>query len=520
MNRITMKSSPPLHRFAPDPAALAQGHRALTRARRWTIVGVSLSFLTLAALALLGDLPRPKSDVALMVLFAIALFLARLTSWPASSTQPSTDLRPRASLPSAGLDALLELLECACARLERGQHAVFDLLHMAFLYDELDLGDRAWLDARGVPRSRLFDAANNWADADDLHDPELCRALHREVSLMVAAMLDREHEDPYRAGLRSRGVVHLIGVGWLQASKASQDAALRYSRWLGGWAVSGAILGSLAVAAVAGLTCLTEPLTTCRLSRAPCRSAFGSPQQEYMVVVLVALAPLVVWCVAAAHRLVARRSFAAALPALALAEPGTPLSPEFSALRERLARRERHQRWRRAACSLLIPLLGLVAALILADELARVPYKVYWHNRQWLYFDLGRAEAALMTSTIAALLLASIGPARRGHQRLSARMWLGWLRRRRAGDVQRDDLLATLVHHRIDFVTSLANRRESLDVIADVLASASFRDRDAVLEQIEQARARAWTLDRTQLCALEDTLIACERTLADDRVTA
>jgi hypothetical protein len=517
-----MKLSPPLHRFTPDPAALAQGHRALARARRWTIVGVTVGFLTLAALALFGDLPRPKSDVALMVLLAVALFLARLTSWPASSTQPSADLRPRASLPSAGLDALVELLERACARLERGQNAVFDLLHMEFIYDELGLGECAWLDARGVPRSRLFDAANNWADADDLHDPELCRALHREVSLMVAAILDGEHEDPYRAGLHSRGLVDLPVAGWLQASKTSQDAALRYNRWLGGWAVSGATLGSLAVAAVAGLTHVTEPLTLCMYRHGQCRGALGSPQLEYMAAVLVwvVLAPLVLSCVAAAHRLVARRSFAAALPARALAEPGTPLSHEFSVLRERLARRERHQRWRRGAGSLLIPLLGLVATLILADELARAPWTVYLHDRQWLWFDLGLAEAALMTSTVAALLLASIGPARRGHQRLCARSWLGWLRRRRAGDVQRDDLLATLVHHRIELVTSLANRRESLDVIADVLASASFRDRDAVLEQIEHARARAWTLDRPQLCALEDTLIACERTLADDRVTS
>jgi hypothetical protein len=515
-----MKSSPPLHRFAPDPAALAQGHRALARARRWTIVSVSLSFLTLAALALFGDLPRPKSDVALMILLAIALFLARLTSWPASSTQPSTDLRPRASLPSASLDALVELLERACARLERGQHAVFDLLHMAFLYDELDPGDRAWLDACGVPRSRLFDAANNWADADDPHDPELCRALHREVSLMVAAMLDREQEDPYRAGLRSLNLVDLIGVGWLRTSKTGQDAALRHNRWLGGWVVSGAVLGSLAVAAVAALTRVTEPLTMCMPGHGHCRSAFGLPQREYMVVVLVVLAPLVVWCVAAAHRLVARHSFAVALPALAPAERATPLSHELSALRGRLARRrELHQQWSRGACSSLIPLLGLLAALILVDQLAAVPHEGHWHKGYFLYFGLSRVVAALMTTTTVALLLASIGPVRRGHRRLCAGLWLGWLLRRTA-NAQREDMLTTLVHHRIELATSLANRRESLDVISDVLASASFRDRNAVLEQIEHARARVWTLDRTQLGALEDTLIACERTLADDRVTA
>jgi hypothetical protein len=513
-----MKSSPVSHRFAPDPAALAQAHRALARARRWSVAGVSAGVLTLAAFPLLVRLRPWQITVALVVIMAVGLFLARLASWRASRSQGSTDLRPRASLPSAGLDALVEMLERACARLERGENAVFDPLHMEFIYDGLDLGERAWLDARGVPRTRLFDAANNWADADDPDDPELCRALHREVSLMVAAILDREQEDPYRAGLRSLNLVDLIGVGWLRTSKTSQDAALRDNRWLGGWAVSGAILGSLAVAMLAGLTRVTEPLTLCIPGHGECRSAFGLPQQEYMVVVLVVLAPLVVWCVAAAHRLVARHSFAVALPALAPAERGTPLSHEFSALRERLARRrELHQQWSRGACSSLIPLLGLVAALILADVLARVPHEGHWHKGYWLYFGLSQAVAALMTTTVAALLLASIGPVRRGHRQLCARLWLRWLRRR-AANAQREDMLATLVHHRIELATSLANRRESLDVIADVLAGASFRDRDAVLEQLEQARARAWTLDRTQLRALEDTLIACERTLADDRV--
>jgi hypothetical protein len=161
-------------------------------------------------------------------------------------------------------------------------------------------------------------------------------------------------------------------------------------------------------------------------------------------------------------------------------------------------------------------LLGLLASLILVDQLAAVPHEGHWHKGYFLYFGLSRVVAALMTTTVAALLLASIGPVRRWHRRLCAGLWLGWLRRRTA-NAQREDMLTTLVHHRIELATSLANRRESLDVISDVLASASFRDRDAVLEQIEQARARAWTLDRTQLCALEDTLIACERELAGDR---
>jgi hypothetical protein len=221
---------------------------------------------------------------------------------------------PRTGLSSAGLKELVELLERACERLERGQDAVFDTSYMDYIYHGLDDGDRTWLDMRSVPRERLFDMAANWAEADDPEDPELCRAIHREASLILAAILDHEPEDPYRAKLRSHSLADLLGLGWLHRNASEQDATFLRNHRLGRRFVRGTVLGCVVLAFVAMLAHMNKSLDVCIPGVESCRVAIGKPDLEFAGGILIVLLPLMLAAVGAAQRFVVRRSFGIALP--------------------------------------------------------------------------------------------------------------------------------------------------------------------------------------------------------------
>jgi hypothetical protein len=513
-----MQPARPTSRVAADPAALAQGHRALGSARRWTLISVGLGTLTLGAFLWLDAnerfwIPRDSDSpvISLTVLISIAALLLLISAQPAPGDRIWTlerdpSLRPRSPLPSPGLEALVELLEHACARLERGRDDLLDTVYMEYLYSALDHHERAWLEQRGVPRARLFDAASNWAEADHTDDPELCRAIHRELSLILAAIVGHEHEDPYRANLRSSSLLDLIGVRWLVAAARKQNDAMRENHRSGVWIVVGTLLGSWALAVLGALSRVTEPLSICMPGQGYCRSAIGGPQLEFAIVVLVATFPFLLWSVGAAHRLIARRNFAVALPVLAPGQPQADNGPgqPLSRLRHAI---QQSSRW---LCIVVLPAIALIAALDLLHDAGRVVRGQLWLG----YPHTEYAAGALMVTTVAALLLASNRAVHRGHRRLCARVWLAWLRHRCGQDPARAEMLAELVRHRIEIATSLSNRGESLDSITHSLTRAQLGEQAAVLEQLEQARARRYSLDQAQLRALEDTLIACERELA------
>lgn len=296
-------------RCAPDPAALAQGHRALARSRAWAIATVVVAAMTYAgSLALDPGLRFPLIVSCIAIVAAVVLLCVRLAPTHVRPDQPVEDL------PSAGIRVLVELLERACKRLERGQDDVFDMLYLEYVFHDFDPRDRAWLDARGISRNRLFNVATNWLDADHPNDPELCRAIHREVSLMLAAIFDREYKDPYRASLGSQSLGDLIGLSWLRAGARRQDAALRHNRARGRRLVGWTAILCAYVAMFAALDDMDVPLEVCMPGVDGCRFAFGLAELVFASAVLAAMLPLIVCTVSAAQLFIARRSFAIALP--------------------------------------------------------------------------------------------------------------------------------------------------------------------------------------------------------------
>jgi hypothetical protein len=300
----------PTHRIAPDPAALAQGYRALARARTWTLVSFILGALLLVALVSLEIGRQFELSLAAFVFLATTGGLLGLIPLAPPARAPLD----RSRTPSANLQELVELLEHACERLELGQDVVFDTSHMDYIYHGLDDRDRTWLDMRSVPRERLFDMAANWTEADDREDPELCRAIHREASLILAAILDQQPEDPYRAHLRSYSLADLLGLAWLHPHASEQDATFIRNRRLSRQLVRGTVLGCVVLAFVAMLAHMNEPLGVCIPVVERCRVVIGKADLEFAGGILIVLLPLMLAAVGAAQRFVVRRSFALALP--------------------------------------------------------------------------------------------------------------------------------------------------------------------------------------------------------------
>lgn len=501
-------------RVAADPAALALGHRALMRARRWFLLGTSLGALALAWLVctaggeLLGAFEhRTEIPPAILMMLICGLSLAFVYFQPALESQTSAPLRPR--LASAGLERVLQLLGQALAQLERGHDQQFEESYYDFTarFEALEADELETLADRGIDPVRLRSLPATWVDAERFFDAELRRGIHRELMQIQATIIGRPSADPYRADLGACGLVDSIGLGWLRGGRA-RDLELGQTHRTRNVAVLASLVAWVVAAVGVGMLAAAVDFDFCIPGVDSCRLDFNPQAAEFAGLALLVLAPFVVWAIGLAHRCVATRCFTLALPELANEAPtSSPQSQAFTSKQTSLALT--HATWFRRS---LAPCWLMLAAIPIASV-----WSCFGHQ-PWLGHATRDPSVFVLLGMLVSFALACARPIRHGHRRLCARVWLAWLDRRgKGGDELTAATLATLVRHRIELVTSSPPARESIEalIVSVTAAPLPIHDRDAMLERLESALERAVALSPDDLLELEQDLWVCELWIAE-----
>ncbi|WP_146658117.1 hypothetical protein [Enhygromyxa salina] len=499
-------------RLTPDPAALALGHRALARARRWLWLsglvgsGAVIVLINLSAIHLAESFDR-RGGAVLPAMLLICVGLLAWVVFQASLPSPAPP-RTRPRLASAGLERVVELIEQAIAQLERGHDQPFEVTYYDFTarFEALTPDELERLATLGLDSTRLRSLPATWVDATQSFDPELRRGIHRELMQIQATIIGRPSADPYRADLGACSLVDSIGLGWLRRGQA-RDGELNQAHGLRNWAIFAAVLGWVAITTGVGLATTSVPLKLCMPGVGDCQLALPWLEWDLVGAALLTLAPIVAWVIGLAHRSVAARCFEFALPCPANDAPAAPpYSVAFNTTYLQLScKRTSWFLASIAGCQLLLAAVPLLTAVSAASD-------------SLLEDALGGPGVCVLLGALVGFALVCVPLIRHGHRRLCAHIWLARLDRRNTNnDEDISAMVAAMVGHRIRLVTSSPPPRDAIEALIACVAAAPLpvQDRVATLERLELARARGASLTPEELLELEAELWVCELWVAE-----
>lgn len=307
-------------RVAPDPAALALGHRALGCARRWFLIATIIGPIALAVFICgfgeqLVDTAQSRGwFVEPQVMLPIAILAIMFVMFqPALEHQHPAPPRPR--LASVGLERVVQLLGQAIAQLEQGNEQQFEELYYDFTarVEALAPDELEALAARGIHPIRLRSLPVTWVDGGRFFDAPLRRGVHRELMQIQATIIGQRSADPYRANLAECGLIDSIGLGWLRGGKGRDRELGQTHRFRNVTVITALLVWAGSVYCV-GLLTANVDTTFCVPGVDHCRVAFEAFDETLIGLTALLVAPFVAWVIGAAHRRVATRCFKLALP--------------------------------------------------------------------------------------------------------------------------------------------------------------------------------------------------------------